>query len=150
MEYSDFVDKARLYAIEKHKNQRRWDRGPYITHPAAVAKSLQDENQEDIVIAVAWLHDVLEDTETSIQDLVREGFDTSTVNALVAITRMPNESYLDFILRVRRNKIARLVKIADIRHNLSDLDEYRYKKQLKEKYELAMFILGCHPKNKKT
>ena len=71
--------------------------------------------------AVAWLHDVLEDTNVTRKDLEAAEFPTEVIEAVVAITRNDGETYLDYIQRCKRNPLARMVKIADIRDNLSDM-----------------------------
>ena len=108
---------ARYIAAEAHAGSTRWDGQPYITHPAAVAGALDDPS----AIAVAWLHDVVEDTWLTLGDLESFGIPRDVVEAVDAMTRRDGERYTDYIARVRENPIARRVKIADIRHNLIDL-----------------------------
>jgi len=71
---------------------------------------------------VAWLHDVVEDTPTTLDDLRDEGLPDEVVNAVDAITRRAGEQYAAYIERVRLNPIARIVKLADNAQNLADND----------------------------
>ena len=74
------------------------------------------EPTEDMV-AVAWLHDSVEDTETTFDDLIYY-FGSSVAQAVDAITKRKGESYSEYLNRVKANPIARLVKIADLSHNM--------------------------------
>lgn len=67
--------------------------------------------------AVAYLHDVVEDTNISLEDL-RKIFSSNIVEAIDAITKRENETYEDYLKRVSMNKIARKVKISDMLHNM--------------------------------
>jgi len=126
-------------AREAHKRQTRWDKKTeYITHPEAVAKAVKRDGVE--YVTVAWLHDVLEDTSVNAVDLMSAGIPENVVTAVLAITRLHDEDYLDYILRVSNNKIARVVKVADINHNLSSLPGNGSKNR-RDKYKLAKYML---------
>lgn len=73
-------------------------------------------NDEDRIAAV--LHDLIEDTDWTAEQLRAEGFDAAVVTAIETLTRRPGESYEEFILRVSRNPISRRVKLADLADNL--------------------------------
>jgi (p)ppGpp synthase/HD superfamily hydrolase len=91
---------------------------PYITHSEAVAKSLEGEDPN--VIAAAWLHDVLEDT-TATPDVLRDvGVSEKVIRSVTILTRKEGQGYEEYLGWVRLNDIACKVKIADMRHNLSD------------------------------
>lgn len=91
----------------------------------------------------AYLHDVLEDTDVTEEELGKEFGDVIT-DADVALTRRPGEKYFDFVRRAGENKIARVVKIADLTHNMditripnpTDKDFRRV-----EKYKTALSLL---------
>lgn len=89
---------------------------------------------------VALLHDILEDTECTIEELKDNGFDDEIINAIVAITRKKEETYyLDFIERVSKNDLASLVKNYDLEDNmdikrLNKFDEYEQKRLRKYFY----------------
>ncbi|MFH1790912.1 MAG: GTP pyrophosphokinase, partial [Candidatus Omnitrophota bacterium] len=83
------------------------------------------------------MHDVLEDTDVTVADMTEAGLPLYVVFIVEILTRRKEESYLDYILRVREDTIAVAVKIADIQHNLSTLEQGN----MKEKYFLALWIL---------
>lgn len=94
-----------------------------------------------IVYCAGLLHDIIEDTDCTISTLIENGIDdTELLNAIEAITRKPEEKfYIDFIKRVSQNKIARIVKIADLENNmdirrLNKFGEYEMKRLKKYWY----------------
>jgi hypothetical protein len=95
---------------------------------------------------VAVLHDTLEDTDLTTYELVRDYRPKAKVlDSLEAITKTEGQTYLDFILQIKKNKIATAVKIEDLNHNLSDLG----RGNLREKYLMALYILhGNAPDSK--
>lgn len=128
-------------ATEKHKGQLRKNSGkPYITHLIAVADKFTDEKHK----IVAILHDIVEDTNMSIfhladifhtnDDLL---FNSTIISSINQLTKKKEESYLNYISRVKKNKLAKEIKIEDLKHNLSDIN----KGNLKEKYIMALYIL---------
>ena len=147
LEGSDLTAKAETLARKAHEGQFRWDdKTPYIEHPEAIAKSFYPPspdiltNDLPIYVAVAWLHDVMEDTSMGWVALFNEGLPPPVMHALKAITKKSDENYLEYILRVKENEIAKEVKIRDIKHNMADLDDKQV--QRKEKYLCALHILG--------
>jgi (p)ppGpp synthase/HD superfamily hydrolase len=128
---------ASSIAIKAHEGQfRRNGITPYIAHPKAVAESLEGESPE--VIATAWLHDVLEDTDVTISEIKHAGIPVRVIEAVGTLTRWDGLSYEDYLHWITQDEIARKVKIADIRHNLSDSPT---EKQV-AKYEKALLILA--------
>jgi len=112
---STLIKKARALATYVHKGQFRRDGvTPYITHPLAVAAAVSDEAKP-----VALLHDVLEDHPLQSVVELHTMFGDEITCAVLAITKMPGEPYEKYLRRVKRNKLAREVKVADIAHNLS-------------------------------
>ena len=105
---------ALVFAAKAHAGQKRRNGSPYIIHPIRVSQEVKDEVEK----VVALLHDVLEDTPCTESDLAH--FGDEVVDAVKAITHRKGESYADYIVRVKANKIATAVKIADISDNLSD------------------------------
>lgn len=126
----------RAYALAKKAHLGQKDKGgnDYIEHPKAVA-SMMDT---DIEKAVAYLHDVVEDTKISFDDLKEYGFPNQIIEAVKALTKQKNESYDVYIDRVIKNPIAKKVKLADMKHNSditriknpSQKDYARYQKYL--------------------
>lgn len=108
------LEKAIAIATVAHKGQKDKGGNPYIKHPEAVANRLKDVKRK----IVAWLHDVIEDTHITAEDLIREGFPTDIVDAVIAMTRRKEETYIEFCHRVAENELAIDVKIEDIEENL--------------------------------
>lgn len=131
-----YVKTAESIARIQHKKQTRWDGiTPYIEHPKRVANLMSTDSQ----IATAWLHDVLEDTNITLKELQNAGIPGPVLAALKAITKKPNESYLHYIIRVSKCKLATEVKIADIKDNVNSLPKGNRIRH--EKYSLALYIL---------
>ena len=132
------TDLAARIATEAHKGQTRWDKTiPYITHPAAVARALIEAGYSELYVSAAWLHDVIEDTDITAQDLRDKGVDPDVIEAVKILSKTDDVSYLDYILAVSGNWLARVVKIHDLKHNMIDLK----KGSMRQKYELALYIL---------
>lgn len=131
----DFVEKrARGLAIKAHAGQFRRDgKTPYINHVGDVASRVSGTYR----VAVAWLHDVFEDTKLTEADLREIGFPEPIVTAVSVLTKHPGEDYDRYIYNVKADVLARTVKIADILSNLSDTPTA---KQVK-KYARALTIL---------
>lgn len=106
------VELAQSIAVTVHNGQVDKGGNPYIIHPATVASHVDTEDEK----IVAWLHDVVEDTPMTINDL-RCLFSDSIINAVDAITKRDGENRHDYMVRVRNNPIACRVKIADLIHN---------------------------------
>lgn len=110
---------AAQFASRAHSGQHRRDGiTPYINHPAAVADRLKGESE--VVIATAWLHDVLEDTDATADEMRAAGIPDSVVHAVEVLTKSEDVFYESYLRGVRQNWIATKVKIADMIHNLSD------------------------------
>lgn len=108
------IEKALEIAIRAHNGQ--FDKGnkPYIFHPITVALKMKDDKSK----IVALLHDVIEDSDITIEDLKQEGFSECIIKAVEILTKNKNENYQDYLSRIKKNKIAKQVKIEDIRHNI--------------------------------
>lgn len=111
----DMLSKAITIATKAHNNQIDKAGQPYILHPLRVMLKLSN----DIDRQVAILHDVIEDTNISIDDLRREGFENNVLKALSFITRKEDEKYFDYINKIKQNYIAKKVKIADLEDNMN-------------------------------
>ena len=106
---------ARSIATQAHGNTINAKTGEvYLTHPAHVAAQVSG----DAAKAVAWLHDVVEDTAVTLADLRASGLSEEVVRAVEAMTHQPGEAYLSYVRRAAANPLARTVKEADLRHNL--------------------------------
>ena len=111
----NIVDKALEIAIKAHKGQRDLAGVDYIEHPKAVANLVNSDEEK----AVAYLHDVLEDTYITEKDLLQMGIPNNIVLAVKVLTKEKNEPYTKYIERVKGNKLASTVKIADLQHNMN-------------------------------
>lgn len=107
--------RALKFIARKHAGQKRRNGNPYIIHPIRVSQEVHSIEEK----VAALLHDVIEDTDTSL-DEIREEFGHAVCVAVEALTHRKGESYDDYIQRVRMNPIATVVKVADIADNLSD------------------------------
>lgn len=128
-------------ATEAHKGQVDKAGVPYINHPLTVA-SLVDTEEEKIV---ALLHDTIEDTNITEQDLLNYGFSNKIIEAVKLLTHNKNVPYMVYVAKIKDNELARKVKIADLTHNsdLSRLKEITEKdKKRYEKYQKALLYLS--------
>lgn len=108
---------AEKIARQAHHGQFRRDGvRPYIVHPEAVASRVETDHQK----AVAWLHDVLEDTATTAEDLRAAAIPENIIEAVQLLTKSPNIPYADYLAKVRANELAKAVKVADMLSNLAD------------------------------
>ncbi len=134
---ASMLDEARRVCHQKHEGQTDKCGEPYYLHPFAVADMLTDETEK----TVAYLHDVVEDTDTSLTELEQLGFSREVVDAVDAITRRAGEDYFDYIRRIKENKIARAVKLADLAHN-TDPSRTGATPAMLERYAKAKEILS--------
>jgi hypothetical protein len=109
------VGKALRIAVKAHRGQREGNGLPYVWHPIRIMLKMRT-NDERIV---ALLHDVVEHTEWTFNDLRKKGFRGRIVQAVEQLTKRPGEAYDDYIARVRPHPLARAVKIGDLRDNLA-------------------------------
>ncbi len=107
-------DKALRIALENHAGQVDKAGHMYISHPIRVAQrcALPEEK------IVALLHDTLEDTQVTAGYLLAEGFPQEIVDAVKSVTKVPGESYREFVRRASANRIGRMVKIHDLEDNM--------------------------------
>ena len=114
MIYTELTKKAMKYMFLKQGMQKDLSGVPYVFHPWHVAEGMQDE----LCTTVALLHDVLEDSDVTADDLRAEGFPRSVVEIVELLTRQEGESYRNYIERLAPNPVARKVKLADLAHNM--------------------------------
>ena len=142
MIYTDLTRLAMKIAYNKHHNQLDKAGIPYIYHPIHIAEQMHSEE----TTCVALLHDVIEDTDTTIDDLRSAHFPESVLSALELMTHTSEVPYLEYVQRIKTNPIARAVKIADLKHNsdLTRFSEEPNEKALRriEKYSKALAILS--------
>lgn len=134
--------KAMTIAQYAHKNQVDKGGVPYVFHPYHLAEQMNSEG----AVIVALLHDVVEDTVWTIEDIDKQGFSKDVIDALKILTHNGNTDYLEYIRQIRNsvNPHVKSVKLADLRHNsdltrLDSVDEKTVKRI--GKYKEAIRIL---------
>lgn len=113
MIYTPLIKKALKIAFAAHKNQVDKSGIPYIFHPYEVAQQMTTEYE----ICTALLHDVIEDTDVTAEDLRAAGFPENILEALLLLTHDETVPYEVYIQAIKINPLARAVKIADLTHN---------------------------------
>lgn len=108
------LEKALALAAQHHAGQVDRAGQPYILHPLRLMMQLTDPEQQ----IIALLHDVVEDTPVTLEDLRREGFSPTILTALDLLTHRPELSYEAYILRLKPNPMARQVKLLDLIDNM--------------------------------
>ena len=137
---------AERIATNAHKGQVDKSGHPYITHPARVAQRCAREHNDPKTVMVAWLHDVVEDTKVTLDDLREAGFPEDVVQAVAVISHHPNEPRLAYYERIRTNNLALAVKLADIADNsnpdrLALIEDEATRERLRMKYLQAVSVL---------
>ena len=142
MVYTELTNKAMRIAYAAHHGQVDYNGIPYIFHPIHLAENMDDE----ISCCAALLHDVVEDTAVTMEELAKE-FPPELIEVLQLLTHDDSTDYFDYVRAIKENPIARKVKLADLAHNSdqsrcvgSDLTEER-KAAWRIKYEKATKIL---------
>jgi (p)ppGpp synthase/HD superfamily hydrolase len=140
MIYTPLTKKAMQFCFAAHKEQTDKSGLPYVFHPFHLAEQMPDE----LTAAAALLHDVVEDTPYTLDDLRSQGFPETVIDALELLTHREGVSYFDYVAAIKLNPIARQVKMADLRHNsdLTRLDVVDSSALARvEKYKKALEIL---------
>jgi (p)ppGpp synthase/HD superfamily hydrolase len=108
-----------------HKGQCDKGGNAYFLHPFRVSQEVKNhftwkhtDFDKFIAECVALLHDVIEDSDITADDLTNEGFEHAIVNRVVRMTRNEGESYMDYIKRIGEDNICRLVKMCDLKDNM--------------------------------
>lgn len=140
----DIVIHARQLAEQAHAGQADKAGEPYIGHVSRVAMSVAP--QEPVFIAAALLHDVVEDSGVTLDELAAEGFPPEVVAAVRLLTRQKDVSPEEYYRQIRSNPIALAVKLSDIADNadpkrLARLDTPT-RQRLVTKYRNALLLLG--------
>ncbi len=142
MFYSKLINQAIDLSFSAHLGQFDKAGRPYFTHPLIVAQQMESEYE----ICTALLHDVIEDTDITLEELEKI-FPSEITEAVKVLTHQEGIDYFDYILTIKDNPIARKVKLADLRHNLDAtriadnpklLRDYERRKK---KYERAIALL---------
>lgn len=144
MIYTELTKKAITIAYNAHHGQIDKGGMPYIFHPYHLAEQMDDE----ISTCAALLHDVVEDTDVTFEDLEKE-FPLEVIEVLRLLTHTDGEDYCVYINRLKDNPVARKIKLADIAHNSdqsrligTDKDNPETKEYFRRKYAKALKILN--------
>ena len=138
--YTPLTKKAMQLCFAAHKNQFDKSGMPYVIHPLHLAEQMETEEE----VCTALLHDVLEDAAYTLSELRKAGIPEVVLEALRLLTRDSHTRYLDYVVRLRKNPIARRVKLADLAHNsnLDRLDHVTARDRRRVlKYRMAQAIL---------
>ena len=140
MIYTPQTKKAVNLMFEAHKEQRDKSGLPYVFHPFHLAEQMEDET----TTVVALLHDVVEDSDYTLDDLRLMGFSEEVCEAVDLMTHREGVPYMEYVRRIKTNPVAVKVKLADLRHN-SDMSRMEAPTerdlQRAEKYREAMRLL---------
>lgn len=140
MLYTPLIKKALKLCFDAHRDQLDKSGLPYVFHPFHLAEQMDSEN----AVILALLHDVVEDSPYTHEDLQQMGFPQPVLEALRLLTHDDAEPYEDYVARIVHNPLARQVKLADLRHNsdlsrLDTVDEWTL--QRNAKYQRAIAVL---------
>ena len=140
MLYTEMTKKAIRLAYQAHQGQVDKCGLPYVFHPYHLAEQMESEE----AVTAALLHDVVEDTDVTFEDLKEQGFSQPVLDAVALLTHDPEVPYLEYVAALKSNPIAKAVKLADLAHNsdLTRIDEVT-ERDLKrvERYREAMALL---------
>ena len=132
-------------AFDAHKEQVDKTGMPYIFHPFHLAEQMDDEE----TVCIALLHDVVEDTEITLNDLRVQGFSNRIIDALSLLTHGDDVEYLEYVEKIKSNSLATKVKLADLQHNSDttrlDIMDDNVKQRI-EKYAKAIALLSSRKK----
>lgn len=144
MIYTTLTKKAMKLCFAAHKDQVDKSGMPYVFHPFHLAEQMTTEE----TTVVALLHDVVEDTSYTLEDIAAMGFPKSVTDALTLLPHDDAVSYMEYVTAIKHNSIAKDVKLADLKHN-SDLTRLDYVDakalQRLEKYRKAIELLSGKP-----
>ncbi len=142
MIYTELTKKAMRLAYNAHHGVLDKGGVPYVFHPFHVAEQMNTEYD----VCVALMHDVVEDTNYTLDDIRAQGFPDEIIEALKCLTKQKDQDYMEYINIVKNNPIAVRVKLADIEHNSDKTripagqeEHYKY---LHERYAKAKKILS--------
>jgi len=151
---TDILSQVRLLAQVSHAGQVDKVGKPYFMHAEMVSRTVGDLisswhlPSEDFSLKaqiVGYLHDTLEDTQMTMDDLWKHKIPTECMLAVEAITKVDGVTYQDYLMNVKRCKLAAVVKVADMMHNsdLSRLDNVTEEDLTRrEKYQKAITFLS--------
>lgn len=133
------LDDALLLTISKFQGVTDEDGEPYILHCLRVMMAVDDPQAR----LVALMHDLVEDTDVTLEDLRSMGFAPAVLKAVELVTHQPHQSYADYVVALSHDTLAREVKLADLRDN-SALSRvlYRPDRQKKDLARIQKYVLS--------
>lgn len=141
MIYTDMTKIAMVIAFDAHKEQVDKAGLPYVFHPFHLAEQMKDE----VSVCVALLHDVVEDTEVTFDEMSSQGISIEVIDTLRLLTHDETVQYMDYIRNIKasENTVAVAVKLADLKHNsdvsrLNDIGKNAYDRIVKYKKAIAL------------
>lgn len=139
----EYIARLAHFTQKRHKVQKE----EYIRHVERVVSLVKEVTPKEFFFehflelkCVAWLHDVVEDSSITLQDLEDLNISNSIIEAVGRLTKCDEQSYYNYLCGVAANPLSRYVKIADLKDNSSDLTDKKYK-HLLEKYKLSQDLL---------
>ena len=142
--YTPLTKKALKICFEAHKDQKDKSGLPYVFHPFHLAEQMETEEE----ICTALLHDVLEDSSVTLEDLRKAGMPETVLEALQLLTHDDAVPYMTYVENLKAHPIARKVKLADLSHNSDgarlDVITEKDRKRM-EKYKKARKVLEEMP-----
>jgi hypothetical protein len=119
---ADRVERAIALAVHFHRRQRDKSGAPYLLHLFRVALEAEDPVSQQ----AALLHDLIEDSEATLEDLVSAGICPEAIEAVSLLTHDLRESYADYVVKIKNNPVATQVKLLDLHDNYR-LDRVAYR-----------------------
>jgi len=113
----DIIEKSLQIALEAYAGKKDKAGKTYILHPLRIMGTMETEEE----MSVALLHDVIEDSEFTAEDLLAQGIPDNIVDAVSLLSKVDEESYEQFIKKILSNKLASKIKKADIEDNINVL-----------------------------
>lgn len=113
------LEKAIEFIKQKHAGQKRKQGTPYYTHPLAVANLLKEKGFSIEYQIAGLFHDLLEDTDATLQEII-ELSNEKVAEAVRLVTKTDGYVMSEYIKNIKENEMAKMVKLADRIHNLSE------------------------------
>ena len=122
------IDDALALVAEKFKGMTDKDGEPYVMHCLRVMMGTSDPRAQ----LIGLMHDLVEDTEVTLDDLTTMGFDPAVVEGVALVTHQDEDSYAEYVVRLKKNELAKQAKLSDLRDNAS-MNRVLYREALVER-----------------
>jgi (p)ppGpp synthase/HD superfamily hydrolase len=135
------LQRAIELAVRAHKDQEDPPGEPYIIHPMRVMLSLPEDDHPRRMVGI--LHDAVERGSLTLKRLRQERFAKEVIRGVELMTRTKDVSYADYVVRLKKHRLARAVKIADLMDNSNPrYVEFRANKAKKDKKRVVRYALS--------